>query len=166
MTFRRRYRSTRRNNMSARLILGMAALLTTLPVTARELRPEEARGFVAGKLFAYNCFDGSAGAGQISADGSVAGTIRLQGKDPVTYAVLPAGTLRINNDTICASLKGLPWQPCFNLIQTDDKSFVASIRGAEHAYCTFTRRNPRREIVRRTPDPLQIDLFKETTRPK
>ena len=152
--------------MSARLILGMVALLTTLPVTARELKPEEARGFVAGKLFAYNCFDGSAGAGQIFADGSVAGTIRLQGKDPVTYAVLPAGTLRINNDTICASLKGLPWQSCLNLIQTDEKSFVGSIRGAEHAYCTFTRRNPRREIVRTTPDPLQLDLFRETTRPK
>ena len=41
--------------MSARLILGMAGLLTTLPVAARELKPEEARGFVAGKLFAYNC---------------------------------------------------------------------------------------------------------------
>lgn len=152
--------------MSARVSLCMAALLTTLPVTARELKPEEARRFVAGKLFAYSCFDGSAGAGRIFADGSVAGTIRLQGKGPATYAMLPAGTLRINNDAICASLKGLPWQPCFNLIQTDEKTFVGSIRGVDHAYCTFTRRNPRTEIVRATRGPLQLDAFRETTRSK
>ena len=166
MTFDGNIAAREENNMSARLIFGMAALLTTLPVTARELKPEEARRFVAGKLFAYSCFDGSAGAGQIFADGSLAGTIRLQGRGPVTYATLPAGTLRINNDKICASLKGIPWQPCFNLIQTDGKSFVGSIRGADHAYCTFTRRNPRRDIVRATPAPLQLDAFKETTRPK
>jgi hypothetical protein len=161
---RRQQHRSRENDMSARIIIGMAALLTTLPVTASELKPEEARRFVAGKLFAYSCVDGSAGAGRIFADGSVAGTIRLQGKGPVTYAMLPAGTLRINNDAICASLKGLPWQPCFNLIQTDEKSFVGSIRRVNHAYCSFTRRNPRTNIVRATPGPLQLDAFRETAR--
>jgi hypothetical protein len=97
--------------MSARIIIGMAALLTTLPVTASELKPEEAWRFVAGKLFAYSCIDGSAGAGRIFPDGSVAGTNRLQGKGPVTYTMLPAGTLRIKNDAVCASLRGLPRQP-------------------------------------------------------
>lgn len=152
--------------MRARVILGMAVLLTTLPVEAGELKHEDARRFVVGKLFAYSCFDGTSGAGRILADGSVAGTIRLQGKGPVTYAMLPAGTLRINSNAICASLKGLPWQPCFNLIRTDEKSFVGSVRGVDHAYCTFTRRNPRTEIVRATPAPLQLDAFRETARSK
>ena len=150
--------------MPVRIIFGMAAVLTTLPVMASELKPDETRRFVAGKLFTYRCFDGTAGAGRVFADGSVAGTIRLQGKDPVTYVTLPAGTLRINNDRICASLKGLPLQSCFNLIQTDEKSFVGSIRGADHAYCSFTQRNPRTNIVRATPGQLQLDAFRETPR--
>lgn len=136
------------------VLLGGAVLLMTLPAMARELNLEEARRLVTGKLFAFSCFDGSAGAGRIFADGSVAGTIRLQGKGPVTYAMLPAGTLRVSNGAICASLKGLPWQFCFNLIQMDEKSFVGSIRGVDHAYCNFTRSNPRTDIVRATPGPL------------
>jgi hypothetical protein len=152
--------------MRAQGILGIAVLLTALPVKAAEFKPEDARRFVVGKLFAYSCFDGSTGAGRIFADGSVVGTIRLQGKGPVTYRMLPAGTLTINNNAVCASLKGLPWQPCFNLIQTGEKSFVGSVRGIGHAYCTFTRRNHRTEIVRAMPGPLQLDAFRETARTK
>src|SRR6267378_4173008 len=105
--------------MSVRIALVVAGVLATLPALAGELKPEEARRFVAGKLFAYSCFDGTSGAGRIFADGAAAGTIRMQGRGPVRYAMLPAGTLRVKNDTYCASLKGLPWEPCFNLTQTD-----------------------------------------------
>ena len=34
---------------------------------AEDLRPEQARAFVVGKLFAYSCFDGTAGMGRIMA---------------------------------------------------------------------------------------------------
>src|SRR5215510_7191296 len=105
--------------MSARIAVIVAGILATLPAVAGEMKPEEARRFVVGKLFAYTCFDGTTGAGRIFSDGSVAGTIRVQGQGPVRYAMLPAGTLKVKSEAVCASLKGLPWEPCFNLTQTD-----------------------------------------------
>jgi len=146
--------------MSARMAVIVAGVLATLPAfagsaAANELKPEEAKRFVAGKLFAYSCFDGTAGAGRIFPDGSVAGTVRMQGKGPVRYAMLPAGTLKVKNDAVCANLKGLPFEPCFNLTQTDPNSFKGSIRGLSFAYCTFTKRNPRTNIARAA-EPLPL----------
>jgi hypothetical protein len=146
--------------MSARIAAIVAGILATLPAvagpaTAGEMRPEEAQRFVAGKLFAYSCFDGTAGAGRIFPDGSVAGTIRMQGRGPMRYAMLPAGTLKVKNNAVCASLRGLPFEPCFNLEQTDANSFRGSIRGLSFAYCTFTKRNPRTTIARAA-DPLPL----------
>jgi hypothetical protein len=142
--------------MSARIVVLVAGLLAALPAAAGELTPEQARRFVAGKLFAYSCFDGTNGAGRIFADGSVAGTIRLQGQGPVRYAMLPAGTLKVKNDAICAALKGLPFEPCFNLVQTDANTFRGSVKGLGFASCTFTKRNPRTNIARAAPGPLRL----------
>jgi hypothetical protein len=142
--------------MSARIAVIVAGVLATLPAVAGEMKPEEARRFVAGKLFAYSCFDGTSGAGRVFADGSVAGTIRIKGQGPARYAMLPAGTLKVKNEAVCASLKGLPFEPCFNLVQTDPNSFRGSIRGLNFAYCTFTKRNPRTNIARALPEALPL----------
>ena len=80
--------------MIARLAIVVAALLAAVPARAEILTPEAARRFVAGKLFAFNCFDGSRGAGRIYGDGSVIGTIQFRGSGPVRAVWLPAGTLR------------------------------------------------------------------------
>jgi hypothetical protein len=48
--------------------------MAALPVTAGELKPEQAWRFVAGKQFAYNCFDGTAGIGRWR----VRGTVQVQ----------------------------------------------------------------------------------------
>ena len=53
-----------------------ACVLGAVSAVAEELGPEQARGFVVGRLFAYTCFDGTVGTGRIFADGSVVGTIR------------------------------------------------------------------------------------------
>ena len=53
-----------------------ACVLGVASAIAEELAPEEARAFVVGKLFAYTCFDGTAGMGRVFSDGSVVGTIR------------------------------------------------------------------------------------------
>ena len=133
-----------------------ACVLGIASAGAEELSPEAARAFVVGKLFSYTCFDGTNGAGRIFADGSVAGTIRLQGKGPVRYAMLPAGTLKIRTEAVCASLKGLPWEPCFDLVRTDANSFRGSIHGLSFAYCDFTKRNPRTNIARAMSGPLPL----------
>ena len=132
--------------MLRRSILTLALVATVLPAVAGELRPEEARHFIAGKHFSYSCFDGTTGAGRINADGSVAGTIQIRGSGTVRFATLPPGTIRVQTDSICASVRGIPFQPCFSVYQTDARSFRGSISGLGFAYCDFTRRNPRLEI--------------------
>ena len=82
-------------------VLGAAAAM------AEELGPEQARAFVVGKLFAYTCFDGTAGMGRIFADGSVVGTIRPGGRGEVRFATLPPGTLRVEGGSMCAHLSGM-----------------------------------------------------------
>jgi hypothetical protein len=126
--------------MIARFAIVIAALLAAGSAYAEPLTPEAARRFVAGKLFAFNCFDGSRGAGRIYADGSVIGTIQFQGAGPVRSVWLPAGTLKVKGQAVCASLQGALFEPCFNLERTDERSFRGSVSGFGFAYCDFTRR--------------------------
>ncbi|MGE0565265.1 MAG: hypothetical protein AB7O50_12190 [Pseudolabrys sp.] len=114
---------------------------------AQEMSAEEARAFVTGKLFSYNCFEGTRGAGRIHADGSVVGTVQFQGAGPVRNAFLPANTLRVKGGAVCASLRGMPVEPCFNLHRIDNNSFRGSISGLGFASCEFTRMYSRRVNV-------------------
>jgi hypothetical protein len=127
-------------------VLAAGALVS--PVMAGEMRPEEAKRFIAGKLFSYTCFDGTTGAGRIQADGSVAGTMQA-GTGRTKFFALPTGTIKLTSDTICASLPRAIIQPCFNVVQTSSHSFRGSLRGLGFAYCDFERRNPRLDLARR-----------------
>ncbi|MGB8633409.1 MAG: hypothetical protein WCD69_29220, partial [Xanthobacteraceae bacterium] len=51
---------------------------------------------------------------------------------------LPAGTLKVKGDKVCAALDGLPFEPCFDLNKTDNESFRGSVTGSDFAYCDFT----------------------------
>jgi hypothetical protein len=62
-----------------RFATGVFILLAAGSARAESLAPDDSRRFVADKLFAFNCFDGSHGAGRINADGSVVGTIQFRG---------------------------------------------------------------------------------------
>lgn len=123
------------------------ASIASLPAFAGELKAEDARRFVVGKLFSFTCFEGSSGAGRIFNDGSVAGIVRFQGSGPSRYVTLPPGTLRVKGESVCASLRGMAFEPCFNLEQTDPRSFRGSISGLGFASCQFTRRGGRAQIV-------------------
>ena len=135
-----------------RLGLVMAALVCAVPASAEEMRADEARHFIAGKHFAYNCFDGTNGNGRIYPDGSVAGYVQPGGKGPRRYVVLPTGTLRTNGDRYCASLRGLPFEPCFNLDRTSQVSFRGSVSGLGFASCEFNRRGPVEIATASVPD--------------
>jgi hypothetical protein len=126
---------------SAVVVVALAAGAGT--VGAEQLSVEGARQFVLGKLFAFNCFEGTRGAGRIYSDGSVAGTVQFRGSGPVRYVVLPPGTVRAQGQAVCASVAGIPFQPCFDLDRTDQQSFRGSIAGLRFAYCDFTRRSNR-----------------------
>jgi hypothetical protein len=123
--------------MFTRFAVVILMLLAAGSARAEVLTPEAARRFVAGKPFAFNCFDGSRGAGRIYGDGSVIGTIQFGGAGPVRAVWLPAGTLRERGGEVCASLQGMPFEPCFHLEKINARSFRGSWMG--FAYCDFTR---------------------------
>src|SRR5438128_11487872 len=112
--------------MIARFAVVVATLLAASLACAEPLSPDAARRFVAGKLFAFNCFDGSRGAGRIYGDGSLIGTIQFRGAGRARTVSLPAGTLRVRGEAVCASLQGMPFEPCFHIEKTDDRSFRGS----------------------------------------
>jgi hypothetical protein len=135
------------------------ALIATSPAAATELTPVEAQGLVAGKLLSYACSDGTLGEGQISPDGSVAGFVQPQGKGLMRFAMLPTGTLRIKDGAVCASLKGLAWEPCFKLVQITHDSFRGSIRGLDSVHCTVLVHNPQPSPARAVSLPLSLETF-------
>src|SRR5256885_10334959 len=115
--------------MIARFAVVVATLLVASLACAESLSPDAARRFVAGKLFAFNCFDGSRGAGHIYGDGSVVGTIQFHGVGSARTVSLPAGTLRGRGEAVCASLQGMAFEPCFYLEKTTQRSFRGSWMG-------------------------------------
>jgi hypothetical protein len=128
------------------LLTVVLALAAAVVAKAGPLRPDEAKRFVAGKLFAYNCFDGTRGVGRIYADGAVVGTLQAPGK-PTRFVAMPIGTIRITSTSICASLRSALFEPCFDVVQTSRTSFRGSISGLGFAYCDFVRRDPRVELT-------------------
>jgi hypothetical protein len=128
-----------------RTVALMVGLVAAVPAVAGEMNAEEARRFVIGKLFRYECFEGTRGQGRIYADGSVVGSIQFQGSGPVRYAHLPPNTIQVKGEAVCASLRGLPISPCFSLQKTDETSFRGAVSGLGFASCSFTRHITRAE---------------------
>src|SRR6516162_11200350 len=124
--------------MFARFVLGtITAGAMIMPALAGMMTAEEARRFVAGKVFAFTCFDGTRGAGRILDDMGAAGAVQFSGAGPVRHLRLPGNTLQIRGQNVCASIKGIPFEPCFNLEKTDERSFRGSVSGMGFAYCDF-----------------------------
>src|SRR5581483_6735798 len=69
--------------MLVRVAFVAACLCVVSPSFAEPLNADAARRFVVGKMFGFQCFDGSRGEGRIYSDGSVIGTIQMQGSGAV-----------------------------------------------------------------------------------
>lgn len=134
-----------------RLSILLAGVVGAVPATAAEMTAGDARRFIAGRLFAYSCFDGTTGAGRIYGDGSVAGYIAIGGGGRSRFVTLPAGTVRVKGERYCASVRGVPFEPCFSLQKTSHYSFRGSVSGLSLAYCDFHRRSARVDLVRAPP---------------
>lgn len=130
--------------------LAMLGMWLAVPAEAGEMTPTEARHFVVGKLFSFSCFDGTRGAGRITHDGSVVGTVQISGSGALRRAALPPGTLQVRGEKVCASVKGLPIEPCFDLVKTSEHSFRGAVSGFGFAYCDFTKRGRSRGDLMRT----------------
>ena len=152
--------------MFVRIAVVCALVMGATAASAQEMTPEQARTFIAGKLFAYNCFDGTSGIGRIFADGSIIGTIQPRGSNDVRFANLPAGTIKLTASSVCAHLTGLPIDPCFKVQKLDYRSFRGSISGLGFAYCDFSQHNPRAALTGRVaPRPSATPVATTTGRP-
>jgi hypothetical protein len=148
-----------------RVALIAVGILAAVPALAGDMSAEDARRFVIGKFFSYTCFEGTRGNGRVMADGSVVGTIQFQGSGPVRYAAMPAGTLQVRGEAICAQVRGMPIQPCFNLTRTDANSFRGAISGLGFAYCDFTRHVPRPRVASVTEGSQAAEQVAEASQP-
>jgi hypothetical protein len=118
-------------------------------VLAETMNADEARRFVANKMFAFTCFDGTKGVGKITEDGAAAGAVQFSGTPQARHMRLPSNTLQVRGQQICASIKGIPFEPCFNLDKRDNVSFRGSVSGLGFAYCDFQRHGNGRVILAR-----------------
>jgi hypothetical protein len=125
--------------MLARFVLGAvtAGAVVAPALAGQMMNADEARRFVSGKVFAFTCFDGTRGAGRVLEDGGAAGAVQFSGSGPVHHLRLPGNTLQVRGQAICASLKGVPFEPCFNLDKKDERNFRGSVSGMGFAYCDF-----------------------------
>jgi hypothetical protein len=137
--------------MLARLVLGaVTATAMIVPALAGSMNADEARRFVNGKVFAFTCFDGTRGAGRIMDDLGAAGSVQFSGSGPIRHVRLPGNTLQIRGQAVCASIKGLPFEPCFNLDKRDDRSFRGSVSGMGFAYCDFRHQGASQMLMARS----------------
>ncbi len=136
--------------MLARFVLGtVTAGALIAPALAGTMNADEARRFVLGKVFAFTCFDGTRGAGRILDDMGAAGAVQFSGSGPIRHVRLPGNTLQIRGQAVCASIKGIPFEPCFNLDKTDDRSFRGSVSGMGFAYCDFRHQGASQMLLAR-----------------
>ena len=136
--------------MFARLVLGaVTAGAMVVPALAGMMNADEARKFVSGKVFAFNCFDGTRGAGRILDDMGAAGSVQFSGSGPIRHVRLPGNTLQVRGQSVCASLKGLPFEPCFNLDKRDEHTFRGSVSGMGFAYCEFRHQGAQQMLMAR-----------------
>jgi hypothetical protein len=136
--------------MLARFVVGaVTAGAVIAPAMAGMMSADEARKFVAGKVFAFTCFDGTRGAGRILDDMGATGAVQFNGSGPVRHLRLPGNTLQVRGQAVCASIKGIPFEPCFNLDRKDERSFRGSVSGMGFAYCDFRHQGAAQMLLAR-----------------
>jgi len=137
--------------MLARLVLGAvtAGAVIVPSLAGQMMNADEARKFVAGKVFAFTCFDGTRGAGRVLDDGGATGAVQFSGSGPVRHMRLPGNTLQVRGQAVCASIKGMPFEPCFNLDKKDERNFRGSVSGMGFAYCDFRHQGAAQMLMAR-----------------
>jgi hypothetical protein len=79
-----------------------------------------------------------------------AGAVQFAGAGPVRHLRLPGNTLQVRGQAVCASIKGVPFEPCFNLEKKDDRSFRGSVSGMGFAFCDFRHQGAQQMLMARS----------------
>ena len=72
------------------------------------------------------------------------------GSGPIRHVRLPGNTLQVRGQAVCASIKGIPFEPCFNLEKKDERSFRGSVSGMGFAYCDFRHQGAAQMLMARS----------------
>jgi hypothetical protein len=75
--------------------------------------------------------------------------VQFNGSGPVRHLRLPGNTLQVRGEAVCASIKGVPFEPCFNLDKKDERSFRGSVSGMGFAYCDFRHQGAAQMLMAR-----------------
>jgi hypothetical protein len=75
--------------------------------------------------------------------------VQFSGSGPVRHMRLPGNTLQVRGQSVCASIRGLPFEPCFNLDKHDERNFRGSVSGMGFAYCDFRRQGAAQMLLAR-----------------
>jgi hypothetical protein len=67
----------------------------------------------------------------------------------VRHMRLPGNTLQVHGQSVCASIKGIPFEPCFNLDKKDERNFRGSVSGMGFAYCDFRHQGAAQMLMAR-----------------
>jgi hypothetical protein len=137
--------------MLARFVWGAltAGALVAPALAGQLMNADEARRFVNGKVFVFTCFDGTRGAGRVLDDMGAAGSVQFSGSGPMHHIRLPGNTLQVRGQAVCASIKGIPFEPCFNLDKKDEHNFRGSVSGMGFAYCDFSHQGAAQMLMAR-----------------
>ena len=138
--------------MTCRIVAAAVALVAVwlaseAPADAASLRP---------KITSVRCLKQCAGARTVAPGGYIS----IRGTQAPRFVVLPAGTLRVKGDQYCASVRGVPFEPCFHLDRTSPYSFRGAVSGFGFAYCDFSRRSARADMSR---PPLRLRNFSSSS---
>ncbi len=129
--------------MLYRVLVMCACFVGVVSASAEELAPEQARAFVAGKLFAYTCFDGTARDGPYLPGWFRGRDHSTAGQQGSALCGVAAGHHQGDPNLDVRTSKGLPIEPCFRVQKLDVRSFRGSLSGLGFAYRDFHQRNPR-----------------------
>src|ERR1700677_602653 len=137
--------------MLARFVWGVltAGAMVAPALAGQMMNAEEARRFVSGKVFAFTCFDGTRSAGRVLDDMGATGAVQFSGARPIRHLRLPGNTPQIRGQAVCASIKGIPFEPCFNLDKKDEHNFRGSVSGMGFAYCDFSHQGAAQMLMAR-----------------
>src|SRR5258705_3077404 len=99
--------------MLVRFVLGAvtAGAVIAPALAGQMMNADEARRFVAGKMFAFTCFDGTRGAGRIFEDGGAAGAGQFSRSGPARHLRRPGNTLQGRGQSVCALSRGRLFYP-------------------------------------------------------
>lgn len=110
-------------------------------VPAGELTPVDARHFVIGRWWNFNCSEGTKGFGILVGDGSIHITIQEPRHSPVKHD-LAAGTVSMTTASNCASAQVGPvtLRPCFSVDQINARSFRGRVASPFWMWALWGRR--------------------------